>query len=131
LRYLADTDWVINYQRGIVPVVHLINSLLPDGIGLSVISLAELYDGILGSPDPSSSERALRDFLAAGVSIVDIDEAVCWRFASERRRLRTAGTPIADFDLLIGTTALQHNLTLLTNNRRNFERLSGLRIISA
>jgi predicted nucleic acid-binding protein len=37
---------------------------------------------------------------------------------------------IDDIDLLIGATALQHNLTLLTNNRRHFERIDGLCIES-
>jgi len=38
---------------------------------------------------------------------------------------------IGDFDLLIGATALQHNLTLLTNNRRHFELIEGLSLQSA
>ena len=33
-------------------------------------------------------------------------------------------------DMLIGATAIRHGLTLLTNNRRHFERLRGLNIIS-
>jgi len=37
---------------------------------------------------------------------------------------------IADFDLLIGSTCLRHNLTLLSNNRRHFEAVEGLEIIS-
>jgi tRNA(fMet)-specific endonuclease VapC len=37
---------------------------------------------------------------------------------------------IGDCDLLIGATALRHNLTLLTNNRRHFERIDGLRMES-
>lgn len=49
----------------------------------------------------------------------------------ERARLRAMGTLIQDMDLLIGATALHHNLTLLTNNRRHFGRLPGLNIISA
>ena len=48
----------------------------------------------------------------------------------ERARLRAMGTPIQDMDLLIGATALHHDLTLLSNNRRHFGRLSGLRITS-
>ena len=47
----------------------------------------------------------------------------------ERARLRAAGMLIPGMDLLIGATALRHNLTLLGNNRRRFGRLSGLRII--
>ena len=105
--------------------------MLPAGIGLSIISVAELYDGILGSPDPPGGEQSLHDFLAMGVDIVDVDWEICRIFARERGRLRAAGMLIPDFDLMIGATALRHNLTLLSNNRRHFEWLSGLHIISA
>jgi hypothetical protein len=42
--------------------------------------------------------------------------------------LRRRGQLIPDFDLLIGATALHHELTVLTINRRDFERIPGLRI---
>ena len=131
MQYLADTDWVIGYQRGVASVVQRFESLLLHGIGLSIISVAELYDGILGSPHPAGGERSLRDFLAMGIDIVDVDAEICRIFARERVRLRAVGMLIPDFDLMIGATALRHNLTLLSNNRRHFERLPGLRIISA
>ena len=63
--------------------------------------------------------------------VLPVDDEVCRIFARERGRLRAAGTPVGDFDILIGATALRHDLTLLTNNRRHFERLESLRIISA
>ena len=44
--------------------------------------------------------------------------------------MRAAGNLIGDLDILIGFTALRHGLTLLTNNRRHFERLQGLNIVS-
>jgi predicted nucleic acid-binding protein len=44
--------------------------------------------------------------------------------------LRAVGKRVADFDLIIGVTARQHALTLLTNNRRHFENVEGLRIES-
>lgn len=52
------------------------------------------------------------------------------RFAEERRRVRADGNRLEDLDLLIGATAIRHNLTLLTNNRRHFERMRELNIIS-
>jgi predicted nucleic acid-binding protein len=45
--------------------------------------------------------------------------------------LRVQGKRIGDFDLMIGVTARQHDLTLLTNNRRHFENIEDLRIESA
>ena len=98
-------------------------------MGLSIVSLAELYEGVFYSTDPQSEERALRDFLPA-VEIIPLDDEICRLFARERGRLRAAGSIISDFDILIGATALKHDLILLTNNRRHFDRLDGLNIIS-
>ena len=49
-------------------------------------------------------------------------------FAGHKYRLRRLGRTIEDFDLLIGCTALAHNLTLVTRNTRHFVNLSGLRL---
>lgn len=92
--------------------------------------MAELYDGAFGANDPENAERELGSFLNY-VEVMHLDDATCRIFARERRRLRAAGNIIGDFDLLIGSTALRHGLTLLTNNRRHFERLQDLNIISA
>ena len=51
-------------------------------------------------------------------------------FARERGKLRKQGNLIGDFDLLIGSTCLFHEVTLLTNNVRHFERIDGLKLIS-
>ena len=75
------------------------------------------------------NEKALRDFLSP-FPVVPLEDEICRIFARERGRLKAMGTPIGDFDLLIGATALRHNLTLLSNNRRHFERISGLSILS-
>lgn len=61
-----------------------------------------------------------------GVAVLGIDDPICRLFAHERGRLRKARKIIGDCDLLIGATALRHNLTVLTNNRRHFERILGL-----
>jgi tRNA(fMet)-specific endonuclease VapC len=59
-----------------------------------------------------------------------VDEDICSVFAKERGRLRREGSLIGDFDLLIASTCLSHDLTLLTNNVRHFERVNGLRFVS-
>ena len=129
MRYLVDTDWMIDHLHGIQRVVSRLDELAGEGLGLSVISLAEVYQGVFYSNDPQGEERALAAFLR-GIPIIGVDDEVCRIFARERGRLKSAGNAISDFDLLIGSTALRHNLTLLTNNRRHFERLQDLTIIS-
>jgi tRNA(fMet)-specific endonuclease VapC len=61
---------------------------------------------------------------------VSLDEETAKIFGRQRGRLRADGMIIRDSDIWIAATALQYNLTL-TNNRRHFERIEGLRIESA
>jgi tRNA(fMet)-specific endonuclease VapC len=130
MKYLVDTDWAIDHLHNVDRVVRRLEELATDGLGLSIITLAELYEGIFNSTDPQGNERGLRNFLQ-GVPLVDLDEETCRIFGRERGRLRREGRLIADFDLMIAATCLRHNLTLLSNNRRHFERVEGLTIISA
>lgn len=129
MQYLVDSDWTIDYLNGVPRIVKALNGFLPDGVGFSIISMAEIYDGIPGNISSEDAEQALSDFLDY-VEVLPLDDATCRIFAGERRRLRAAGNIIGDFDLMIGSTALRHGLTLLTNNRRHFERMAGLNIIS-
>ena len=51
-----DTDWAIDHLHGRAEVVRRLEELAPAGLGLSIISLAELYEGVFGSYDPEASE---------------------------------------------------------------------------
>src|SRR5258708_5599825 len=92
-------------------------------------SAAELWEGAYFSQDPKQSQETLEGFLS-GVNILGLDEEVCKRFGQLRGSMRKRGQTIGDFDLLIAATALHHNLTLLTNNRKHFEGIAGLEIES-
>lgn len=129
IHYLIDTDWVIHYLNGREDIVRRLDALQREGLGLSVISLAELYEGIYSSTDPEGNEQDLKDFLR-GVTIMGIDEETCKMFGRERGRLWKQGALIGDADLLIAATGLHNNLTILTNNRQHFQRVEGLHIES-
>ena len=129
LSYLVDTDWAVHWLHSNERIRRRMEELRGQGLALSAVSLAELWEGVHYSRDPLQSEHGLNDFLRR-VSFVSIDEETCKLFGKERGRLRAAGKRVADFDLIIGVTARQHELTLLTNNRRHFENIEGLRIES-
>lgn len=128
--FLIDTDWVIDHFNSIPQVTRHLKEVEPQGLGLSVISVAELWEGVYFSRDPERSQVMLEVFLS-GVVTLGLDDEVCKRFGQLRGSLRKLGKTVGDFDLLIAATALQYNLTLLTNNRKHFKVIAGLRIESA
>lgn len=129
MKYLVDTDWVIFHFRGNREVARHLKELTPEGIGISVVSMGELYEGVYKASDPTRNEEALQLILSE-IDVVYIDDEVCRIYGQQSGRLRTANALPGNNDIWIGATALRHNLTLLTNNRRHFEQIQGLNIIS-
>jgi tRNA(fMet)-specific endonuclease VapC len=127
--FLVDTDWVIHSLRGRADIRAKLDELSIDGLTISIISLAELFEGVYYAHDPIGSQAILGRFLK-GVAVLEVDEDVARIFGRERGRLRRLHQMIDDLDLLIAATAIRHGLTLLTNNRRDFERIEKLRIVS-
>ncbi len=129
MKYLLDTDWIIDHLSGYEGVTLRLTEFAKDGIATSIISIAELYEGVHGSRDYEKSLKALEDFLD-GISIINLDMETCSIFGRERNTLRKMGRIIGDFDLLIASICLRHKLILLTNNKDHFERIDNLEIIS-
>ena len=127
--YLVDTDWAIHHLKGNASICEELHVLQPAGLGLSVIALAELYEGVYYSSETEESEQKLNQFLSS-LYIIDVDEETARIFGLERGKLRAAGTMIGNMDLMIAATALQYDLTLLSNNRRHFDRIDRLRVES-
>jgi len=123
--YLIDSDVVADALKGKLEAVRLLTTLEPDGLAISLITYGEIYEGILYSKDPTASERVFGLFLRR-VTVLTLTRPIIRRFAQLRGELRVAGTLIGDFDLLIASTAIQHQLTLLTNNTKHFQRVPGL-----
>ena len=70
MTYLIDTDWVIDHLNHIERVTRRLEELAPAGLALSIISLAELYEGVYYSRDPVESEAALQRFLNPELTIL-------------------------------------------------------------
>lgn len=125
MSYLADTDIVISYLNGRSEAVGLVRRLRLSGLAISLPTYGEVVEGILFSRDPAGREEVFRRFLI-GVQVLPFDTDLMRRFAKLRGELRATGQLILDFDLLIAATAFEYNLTLVTRNRRHFDRIRGL-----
>lgn len=98
----------------------------PENCFISEITLAELKFGVENSERKEKNQKALENFLT-GVKIVPIFHAIDL-YAKEKTRLRKAGTSLDDFDILIGTTPVTHNLILVSNNTAHFKRIKGINL---
>jgi len=130
MAYLVDTDWIIDYLKGKKSIVNKLQKLFDEGLTISVISLAELYEGIFASKEPKKHLNALQCFLS-GIVVLGITDEVCQTFGKLRVEQRKTGVIIDNFDLLIGSTALVHNLTILTDNIKHFTKIRGIKTKSS
>jgi tRNA(fMet)-specific endonuclease VapC len=95
-------------------------------VGVSAITVCELQFGVSNSSQPEKNQRALTEFLGP-LEILDFPAAASVVYGEIRTHLQRAGTPIGSYDLLLAAHALQRELTLVTNNVREFLRVPDLR----
>ena len=127
MRYLVDSDWIVDCLHGEESAIQTLSQLGPEGLAVSIISIAEIYEGAFAFPDPDRHLSTFRTFLRA-FTVLTIDDEIAERFARIRAQLRREGRAPADFDLLIAATSLRHGLTLLTRNVRDFRRVPDLQL---
>ncbi|WP_281367906.1 type II toxin-antitoxin system tRNA(fMet)-specific endonuclease VapC [Rufibacter quisquiliarum] len=96
-------------------------------VGISAITLAELEFGIRKSSNPDRNLEALNQFLVP-LDIKDFHYNATVEYGKIRANLEKAGTPIGPLDTLIAAHALSLNATLVTNNEKEFNRVTGLKI---
>jgi predicted nucleic acid-binding protein len=125
VRYLVDADWLIDALLGHRPAVTTLDRLSGDGLAVSIVAVAELYEGAFGSPDPFAALDSFRVFLS-DYAILPLTDPIATQFARLRAMLRQQGQLIPDMDLFIAATALEHDLTLITRNVRHFDRIPEL-----
>jgi len=121
MAYLLDTNWLIQLLAGLKETDTFHKRIHPDKMAVSFITVGEIYDVTFAYDNPQAHLVSFLQFLAP-FTLLPINDAIIERFAEVRSYLRRRGELISDFDLLLGATALHHNLTVLTYNKRHFER---------
>jgi tRNA(fMet)-specific endonuclease VapC len=93
------------------------------------LNVAELYVGIFLSPDPAVQELRLATLLS-GLVVLELDVSSARRFGQVESHLRAEGAVIGEFDTLVACIALSNDSAILTGNRKHFERVPGLQIVT-
>jgi tRNA(fMet)-specific endonuclease VapC len=125
-KYLIDTNTCIFFIKGNYDLKKKFEKVNIDNCFISEITLAELKFGVENSERKEKNQIALDNFVT-GIKVVPIFHSLDL-YAKEKARLRKAGTPIDDFDILIGVTSVTHNLIMVTNNTREFIRIKGINL---
>lgn len=128
MRYLLDTNTCIYIiKRSPERLMLRFKRLRVGDVGVSAITVCELQFGVSHSSQPEKNQRALTEFLGP-LEILDFPAKASVVYGEIRTRLQRAGTPIGSYDLLLAAHALDCDLTLVTNNVREFSRVPDLRI---
>jgi tRNA(fMet)-specific endonuclease VapC len=96
-------------------------------IGISSITLSELVYGAAKSSKPEQNHLALAQFVAP-LEVLAYDHSASQYCGSIRNHLEKQGTPIGALDMLIAAHALSAGCILVTNNKREFQRVPGIKI---
>ncbi len=125
--FLLDTDTMIYALKGKPEVLGNLSLHANDQLGVSVVTLMELYNGAFRSQQVAGNLGRVRA-LEKAVTVWDLQPDTAEVFGALKAQLDSDGMSLDDFDLGIAACALVHNLTLVTHNRAHFARVSGLRL---
>jgi tRNA(fMet)-specific endonuclease VapC len=129
--FLLDTNIVSYFLRGSAPaLIERIHNSIADELAISTISAGELYFG-LRRLQPSQRAKKLTAQLQAltdAVAVRELPVEAAWHYGAIKATLQAAGTPIGESDLWIAAHALSANMTLVTNNMSEFQRVPGLKL---
>jgi tRNA(fMet)-specific endonuclease VapC len=127
LEYMLDTNICIYVIKNRPAALRERFDQLAEALCISAITLGELLYGVEKSARRSQNLQAVEQFTAR-LEVVPFSLRAAAHFGQIRAELAKLGTLCGAYDMLIGAHARSEGLTLVTNNVREFQRISGLRV---
>ncbi|MBI5904622.1 MAG: type II toxin-antitoxin system VapC family toxin [Deltaproteobacteria bacterium] len=129
MKFLLDTNVCIDMIRGRPGrILSRLRRCRPGDVGISSITLAELWHGVAKSRNPEGNAAALEGFLLP-LEVLDFGEEAALAYGSVRASLEKTGTPIGSMDTLIAAHAASLGATVVTSNTREFRRVRSLDVV--
>lgn len=127
-QYLLDTNICVELLRGRAKHVFLrLRECPEENVAISSITLAELEYGVARTANPEKHAVLLANFCAP-LEILPFDQIAATVYGMVRATLEHEGNPIGPLDTLIASHALALQRTVITNNIREFKRVSNLKV---
>ena len=130
MKYLLDTNILIDFFRNEPKAVKLIAKIAQEGFVISVITLAEYLVGAYKSTSPEKNIQNFENFLNSNdIPVIEIDQNIAYSYAQNMSTLEQKGQKISGFDMLIAATAISTKLVLISGDKA-FERIKELKTIT-
>lgn len=131
MKYLLDTNIVIDLFNGVDGVVQRLSEVEEFGVAVSSVSLAELYLGAEKSSNKVTNRNKIDSFTRAPrVDVLDFTKKIAREYGKLLYKLESKGVKLAELDTMIAATAKLNNLVIITRDKKHFKRLSrfGLKV---
>jgi tRNA(fMet)-specific endonuclease VapC len=127
-KYLLDTNICIHFLKGEFNLQNKIDEEGFENSFISELTIAELLFGVENSAESKKKQnRQNVDNLKLSFGIRIIPITPCFElYAKEKARLRREGTPIGEFDLIIGCTAITNQMIMTTRNVKHLEKIENI-----
>ena len=125
MKFVLDTNTCIYALKLQGRVVERLRDHTPDDLGVTIITVAELWFGANKSARPAVARREMDGFLEP-FEVLPFDREAAEAYARSRLALERIGRPVGERDLLIASIALARGLAVVTHNVSEFGRVPGL-----
>ena len=126
MKYLLDTCVISDFVKGDHATLIAIKKHIPADLAISCITEMEIRYGLLLNPARAAKVSKVIDRMLETMTILRFSRKEANCAATLRAALRSQGTPIGPYDILIAASAIVHDLILVTANEREFARVSEL-----
>ncbi len=128
MAYLLDTCILSHFFRKEGNVIKNLQNHQPNQIKITSITVLEIEYGLNLNPSLKKRLLPLWENFIGQIETLSFKNEDALKAANVRAHLKKLGTPIGSYDLLIGSIALAQNLTMVTTNMKEFERIPDLKI---
>jgi len=126
MKYLLDTCVISDFIKGQPNVLTRMKYEQPDYLAISSITRMEIEYGLKLNPARAKKIKNVTDMLLSMMHTLSYNSEDAIATATIRSYLKSAGTPIGAYDVMIGGVALNRGLIMVTSNTKEFDRITGL-----
>jgi tRNA(fMet)-specific endonuclease VapC len=126
MSFLLDSDICSAHLRRPGPLFHRFMQHA-GRLWISTITLSDLYTWAYKQDDPKLILDKVHDFLR-DVQVLPFDDICALELGKLRGALLRQGITVSPVDLMIGSIALVHNLTMVTHNTADYQNIPGLHL---